>query len=107
MVLTLGACSSDSSGESLTTTTGAGEASTSTTVVITRDLDEQMCRTLELLKTAGVPAPSAAASIETVDLGDATSPERTTYGDLLISAPGTYCPESMTYADDIAYWLGY
>jgi len=112
IALVAGACSSDTPGTSLTTTTAtdaAGEsaAQTTTTVVGADDLDAQMCRTLELLEAAGVLAPSAAVSIEAVDLAEATSQERSAYGNLLISAPTMHCPESALYAYDIAYWLGY
>lgn len=66
-----------------------------------------MCRTLDLLSTAGVPAGQAAASIAATDLADLTSVEIAGYGDLLVSAPREECSRNTDYADDIAYWLGF
>lgn len=65
-----------------------------------------MCRTLDLLSTADVPAGQAAASIAATDLADLTSAEIAGYGDLLVSAPREGCSQHSDYADDIAYWLG-
>ncbi len=65
-----------------------------------------MCRTLDLLSSAGVPAGQAAASIAATDLADLTSVEIADYGDLLVSAPSEECSRHIDYADDIAYWLG-
>ncbi len=66
-----------------------------------------MCRTLDLLSAAGVPAGRAAGSMTETDLKGVSSIEWAAYGDVLIAASRVACPEHIEYADDIAYWLGF
>ena len=66
-----------------------------------------MCRTLDLLSTAEVPAARAAVSMTETDLTGFSSGEMAAYGDILIVASRGACSEHIEYADDIAYWLGF
>jgi hypothetical protein len=66
-----------------------------------------MCRTLDLLSSAGVLAGRASASMDETDLKAFSSVELAAYGDTLMAAPRVACPEHIDYADEIAYWLGF
>ena len=103
VVVAAGACTSSTAGTTSSTTT----TTTSTATVAGDELNQQMCRTLELLESAGVTGPHAAASLEAVDLADAAGPQRSAYGDLLVGAPRSHCSNLVIYADYVAYWLGF
>ncbi len=93
--LVVAACS-PSSGEATTTTAPAAEV-----------LEQQMCRTLALLNSVGANGPGAANALRDTDLVGATGQEMVAYGDLLIAAPRSVCPVYSSYAEEIAYWLGF
>jgi ABC-type Fe3+-hydroxamate transport system substrate-binding protein len=106
LVLALLTAACSSSGGDTTTT-----ASTGTTTTSTIDSEAfaaaQMCRTLELLSRAGTPPGHAAEAMTATDTQDMTTAEKAAYADLIVSAPGTECPEQQRYADAVAYWLGF
>lgn len=91
------ACSSSEPEE--TTTTIAVED-------IAVDAAESMCRTLELLSSAGVSAGAASEAITVTDLDGISAQEMSAYGELLVRAPRAECTEQVEYADAVAYWLG-
>ena len=94
--IAVGGCSSTATDTTSSTTTAAGE-----------ELEQQMCRTLEILEASGVSGPAAANALLTVDLADADNSARSAYGHFLIDASRSHCPASTAYADDVAYWLGF
>lgn len=112
VALVLAACSGGES-ESTTTTTVAEPATTIAADEPEDDraeglgIDEEgMCRTLELLLAGGATGPAAAGAMRFVDLAEATPGETFAYGQLLLGAPQTTCPELREYALEVAYWLG-
>jgi len=80
---------------------------TTTTTVTDADAVAAMCRTLELLSSAGVPAGNAAEAITSTDLDGLSTSEKAAYGELLVRAPAQECPDQIDYADEVAYWLGF
>lgn len=97
-VVALTSCSSTS--DDTTTTVVDDEAAQALAV-------EQMCRTLSILVNANASPGHASEGMAATDLDGATPDEMATYGDILVLAPRTSCPEFAAYADEIAYWLGY
>lgn len=111
-------CTSDEPLDATSTTTEGGSTVTTgpsastTTISVDEDdlaalLDAEMCRTLDLLSTAGVPPSTAALAIASTDLTAASSTEKADYSRRLVGAPPRECPEHVFYADEISYWLGY
>jgi hypothetical protein len=90
----VGACSSSS--DDTTTTTPGTEVSV-----------DEMCRTLSLFVNAGTSPGHASEGITQTDLATATSEELAAYGEVLVLAPQTACPDLADYADEVAYWLGF
>ena len=88
---------------------GAAEETTTTTVTADTNADtvEAMCRTLELLSSAEVPAGNASEAITSTDLDGLSTSAKAAYGELLVRAPTQECPDQIDYADEIAYWLGF
>jgi hypothetical protein len=100
--LVLGSCSSSTT-EASTTTESEDTASDE----LQAEAVSAMCRTLDLLSSAGTPPGNASVAMDETDLEGATASERTLYGRVLIEAPRDGCPEHIDYADEIAYWLGF
>ena len=100
--LVLGACSSSTT-ESSTST----EATDAASDELQAEAVTAMCRTLDLLSSAGTPPGNASVAMDETDLEGATASERTLYGRVLIEAPRNECPVHIDYADEIAYWLGF
>jgi hypothetical protein len=91
----------------------SSEDATSTTVmttipagVVVPTVDE-MCRTLSLLYNSATPPGNASEGMMATDLADASPAEMAAYGDVLVAAPQSTCPEFAQYADVVAYWLGF
>jgi hypothetical protein len=100
--LVLGSCSS-----STTETSTAADSEDTASDEVQAEAVAAMCRTLDLLSSAGTPPGNASVAMDETDLEGATASERTLYGRVLIEAPRDECREHIDYADEIAYWLGF
>ena len=81
---------------------GVGFGSASVTLA----LADRTCYDLERLRAQNRPVSFAVRVVWNESLAEAESTELAAFGAVFTAAPFFLCPESVDYAQDVAYWLG-